>query len=92
LAAANTLFNEEYLSRTKEYGDANPDTLKSKREELNIIYYALRSRIDALNILVETPPSPYTMVINQLNALTDQYHVLLMHRQEVLPESPVIPS
>ena len=93
LTDANTLFNTEYLSRTQEYGDANPDTIKSKREEVNGTYYALRDRIDALHILVETPPSPYTTVINQLNALTDQYNVLLAHRQEVVPpENPVVPS
>ena len=92
LATANTLFNTEYLSRTQEYGDANPDTIKSKREETNVTYYALRDRIDALHTLVETPPSPYITVINQLNALTDQYNVLLVHRQEVPPENPVVPT
>ena len=91
LSDANTQFNTEYLSRTQEYGDANPDTIKSKREEVNVTYYALRDRIDALHTLVETPPSPYATVINQLNALTDQYNVLLVHRQEVPPENPVIP-
>ncbi|KIA89437.1 DUF6261 family protein [Kaistella jeonii] len=92
LTDANTQFNTEYLSRTQEYGDANPDTIKSKREETNVTYYALRNRIDALHILVETPPSPYTTVINQLNALTDQYNVLLVHRQEVMPpENLVLP-
>lgn len=92
LADANTQFNTEYLARTQEYGDANPDTIKSKREETNVTYYALRDRIDALHTLVETPPSPYNTVINQLNALTDQYNVLLLHRQEVPPENPVTPS
>lgn len=92
LTEANTLFNTEYLNRTQEYGDANPDTIKSKREETNVTYYALRDRIDALHVLVETPPSPYTTVINQLNALTDQYNVLLLHRQEIPPVDPVTPS
>lgn len=91
LATANTLFNTEYLARTLEYGDANPDTIKTKREEVNVTYYALRDRIDALHTLVETPPSPYTTVINRLNALTDQYNALLLHRQ-VPPENPVTPS
>ena len=91
LATANTLFNTEYLARTLEYGDANPDTIKTKREEVNVTDYALRDRIDALHTLVETPPSPYTTVINRLNALTDQYNALLLHRQ-VPPEHPVTPS
>ncbi len=85
LTDANAQFNTEYLSRTQEYGDANPDTIKSKREEVNVAYYALRDRIDALHTLVETPPSPYTTVINQLNALTEQYNVLLVNRQDNLP-------
>ncbi|GAA5102047.1 hypothetical protein GCM10023210_42690 [Chryseobacterium ginsengisoli] len=82
IKTANDLFNTKYLSRTQEYGDANPETIKSKRDEINAAYYALRDRIDALHLLVETPPSPYTTVINQLNALTDQYNVLLVNRKD----------
>lgn len=92
LRDANTLFNTEYLSRTQEYGDANPETIKSKREEVNVAYYALRDRIDALHTLVETPESSYTTVINQLNALTDQYNTLLVNRQvDLPPDSPTSP-
>lgn len=87
MKAANEEFNIKYLSRTQEYGDASPETIKLKREEVNIAYYALRDRIDALHILVETPPSPYATVINQLNALTDQYNVLLFNRKPDLPDS-----
>lgn len=85
LKTANEEFNTKYLSRTQEYGDANPETIKLKREEVNVAYYALRDRIDALHLLVETPPSPYVTIINQLNALTDQYNVLLVNRK---PDSP----
>ncbi|KQR93717.1 hypothetical protein ASG01_07570 [Chryseobacterium sp. Leaf180] len=93
LQDANTLFGTEYLSRTQEYGDANPETIKSKREETNVAYYALRDRIDALHVLVETPPSPYSTVINQLNALTDQYTGLLLKRKDALPpDNPEQPS
>lgn len=81
LKTANEEFNTKYLSRTQEYGDASPETIKLKREEVNVTYYALRDRIDALHLLVETPPSPYATVINQLNALTDQYNVLLVNRK-----------
>lgn len=86
MKAANEEFNTKYLSRTQEYGDASPETIKLKREEVNVAYYALRNRIDALHLLVETPPSPYATVINQLNALTDQYNVLLVNRKPDLPE------
>jgi len=92
LKAANEEFNTKYLLRTQEYGDASPETIKSKREETNAAYYALRDRIDALHLLVETPPSPYATVINQLNALTDQYNKLLVNRtdssSQETPENP----
>ena len=82
LKTSNEEFNNKYLSRTQEYGDANPETIKTKREETNNAYYALRDRIGALHLLVEVEPSPYTTVINQLNALTDQYNVLLVNRKD----------
>lgn len=82
MKVANEEFNKKYLSRTQEYGDANPETIKTKREETNTAYYALRDRIDALHLLVETLPSPYATVINQLNALTDQYNNLLINRTD----------
>ncbi|MCX8533649.1 DUF6261 family protein [Chryseobacterium luquanense] len=89
LKTANEEFNTKYLSRTQEYGDASPETIKLKREETNATYYALRDRIDALHLLVETPPSPYATLINQLNALTDQYNKLLINRTDnTLPETP----
>lgn len=93
LKTANEEFNTKYLSRTQEYGDANPETIKLKREETNVAYYALRDRIDALHLLVETPPSPYAQVINQLNALTDQYNKLLINRAgSSSPDTPEDPS
>ena len=85
LKAANTAFDEKYLDRTQEYGDATPENLKTKRDETNSVYYALRDRIDALHLLVDVPPSPYTTVINQLNALIDQYNDVLKNRA---PEAP----
>lgn len=93
LKTANEEFNTKYLLRTQEYGDASPETIKSKREETNAAYYALRDRIDALHLLVETPPSPYATVINQLNALTDQYNKLLINRTDSsAPETPENPQ
>lgn len=80
MKAANEEFNVQYLSRTQEYGDASPETIRIKRDEVNTAYYALRDRIDALHLLVETPPSPYAQVISQLNALIVQYNRLLVNR------------
>lgn len=92
LKNANEDFNTKYLLRTQEYGNANPETIRMKRDETNAAYYALRDRIDALHLLVETPPSPYETVINQLNALTDQYNKLLVNRTDTSslasPENP----
>lgn len=85
LKAANIAFNEKFLDRTQEYGNATPENLKSKREETNQVYYALRDRIDALHLLEETTPSPYATVINQLNALIDQYNSLLNNRAPEVP-------
>lgn len=87
LKTANEAFNDQYLLRTQEYGDANPDTIRTKRDETTATYYALRDRIDALHLLVETAPSPYATVINQLNALTDQYNALLINRTQN-PDEP----
>jgi len=89
LSDANTQFNSQFLARTQEYGDANPETIKAKRDQTTIAYYALRDRIDALHILAETPESPYSKVINQLNALIDQYNVLLMKRDSNIPPEEV---
>ncbi|GGG65924.1 DUF6261 family protein [Epilithonimonas arachidiradicis] len=77
LGNINTEFSTRYLDRTQDYGNATPETLKIKREETNTVYYALRDRINALHLLVETPTSPYNTVINQLNALIEQYNLLL---------------
>lgn len=77
LKLVSTEFGTRYLDRTQDYGNATPETLKLKREETDAVYYALRDRINALHLLVETPPSPYSTVINQLNALVQQYNLLV---------------
>lgn len=82
---ANTQFNTQFLARTQEYGEANPETIKTKREETTTAYYALRDRIDALYTLAEAPESPYSKVINELNALIGQYNMLLTKRENGIP-------
>ena len=81
LKEANNKFNDIYLNRTQEYGNASPENLKEKKIETNVVYYALRDRINALHTIVETPPSPYQTLINQLNALIEQYNVLTISRK-----------
>ena len=77
LNTVNEEFSTKYLDRTQDYGNATQENLKMKREETNAVYYALRDRINALHLLIESPPSPYSTVINQLNALIEQYNRLI---------------
>lgn len=87
LKSLNAQFNTIYLNRTQEYGNASPETLKTKREQTNTDYYNLRDRINALHTLVETGTSPYQTVINQLNALVEQYNALINTRGNVTEET-----
>lgn len=88
MKSQNNSFNQVYLDRTQEYGNANPENLVSKRNETNTIYYALRDRITALDILIEAPAvSPYTTTINQLNALIDQYTTLIIGRAKSVDDT-----
>jgi hypothetical protein len=90
LENANHLFNSRYLDRTQEVGNANPDSLRSKRVEMNEAYYGLRDRIDALHTLADIEPSAYTPVINQLNVLIDEYNQTIARRGNgtATPEVP----
>ncbi len=78
LVTANQLFDQKYIERTQEYGAANPDTLKVKREETMTSYYELRKFIDANSVL--HPSAEYEKLINELNALIKQYNTLLNTR------------
>jgi hypothetical protein len=78
LKAANELFDIKYLARTQEYGAANPDTLKAKREEGNAIYYTLRDFLNSFSIV--QPSVANTKVVNEINALVEQYNTLLNNR------------
>jgi hypothetical protein len=79
MKTANNQFDEKYIARTKEYGSANPDTLLLKREETNAAYYELRKHIDA-RFIINEGSAVYKKAINELNALIDQYNVLLVTR------------
>jgi len=78
LKAANTLFDQRYLARTQEYGAANPDTIKAKREEINAAYYTLRDFLNSYSIV--QPSMANTKAINEINALVDQYNTVLNNR------------
>jgi hypothetical protein len=86
LKTANQLFDQKYLERTREYGAANPSTMKGKREEMTVAYYELRKFIEANSII--NPGAAYDKLIGELNALIVQYNLLLNTRSaEPNPES-----
>ena len=87
LKTANQMFDQKYIDRTKEYGAANPDTLKAKREETTIAYYELRKYLEAYATIQNTPD--YKKVISELNALIDQYNQLLTNRTKEAVTPPV---
>jgi hypothetical protein len=78
LKTANQLFEQKYIQRTQEYGAANPNTLKSKREETLVAYYELRKHIEA-NAVVNPSPA-CEKLISELNALIEQYNELINTR------------
>jgi len=86
LKTANQLFNQKYLERTQEYGAANPDTLKAKRDETMVVYYEMRKFLDAYSVIQNTPA--YQKAISELNALIDQYNGLLNGRQKEVTPAP----
>ena len=85
LKTANKLYEQKYLERTQAYGNANPDTLKAKRDETMVAYYELRKFIDANSVV--NSGAAYEKLIGELNALIDQYNELLNTRSaEPTPE------
>ena len=90
LKAANQVFDQKYLERVKEYGAANADTLKAKREETTNVYYELRKYLDANSVLHNSPD--YEKTIKELNALIGQYNTLLNARlkEPVIKTAPVV--
>ena len=88
----NIDFNTLYTQRTQEYGGRTQDKLKNKREEVAQAYRVLVENINARNTLDET--GMYTKVINEINALSNQYLTTLHSRQarrggEDEDESPI---
>ncbi len=86
LKTANQLFQQKYIQRTQEYGAANPDTLKAKREETLAAYYELRKFIEGNSVV--HPSATYEKLINELNALIDQYNGLIKSRPADSPPEP----
>ncbi len=79
LKTANDLLAQKYIERTVELGGSNPNTLKDKRTEANILYYTLRDML-AAQATVAKNAAPFAKTISEVNALIDQYNVLLAGR------------
>jgi len=86
LKTANNLFQQKFLARTQEYGAASPETLRAKRDETIAAYYELRNFIDAYEVI--QPGAAITKLINELNALIEQYNALLKTRATEPPQPP----
>lgn len=80
LKTANDLFDNKYLERTVEIGAANPDTIKAKRIEGYDAYYKLRDLLVS-HYIVTDGAEPYASVINSINALIDQYKLIITQRE-----------
>ena len=88
LKTANLLFNNQYILRTQQLGAANPDTIRALRQEASDMYYFLRNFID-FYFASNNGIDPWGKTTNELNALIDQYNVLLAGRaNEPLPPAP----
>lgn len=79
LKTANDLLAAKYIERTQELGGSNPNTIKDKRNEANEVYYKLRNMILAQATVAEDA-KPYPKTVNEINALIDQYNVILNNR------------
>lgn len=75
LTASNGTFMDLYTSRTQELGAKSPDTLKIKRTEAMAAYELLIKVLEARAILDGN--GMYTKIINEINALIEQYKTML---------------
>ena len=88
LENANTNFDVQYIARTQQLGAANPATILEKRLSSTQVYYALRDRLASYHN-INDGANPWGKTVNELNALIDQYNVLLANRgNEPLPPIP----
>lgn len=79
LQTANELLNQKYVERMVETGNANPNTIRGKRIEAYAQYYALRDMLAAQARVAQNAP-PYPQTINELNAVVEQYNVVINGR------------
>ena len=92
LENANINFDAQYIARTQQLGAANPATILEKRLESVQLYYALRDRL-AAHHNINNGINPWGKTANEINALIDQYNVLLAGRANdpTQPETTPVP-
>ena len=76
LQTANDLFHSQYIARTQEIGAMNPNTITEKRIDAAQKYYTIRDTIGAYHT-INNGINPWGKTVNELNALIEQYNVLL---------------
>lgn len=90
LQTANDLFSAQYIARTQEIGAMNPATILEKRLEANQSFYTLRDTIGAYHT-INNGINPWGKTVNELNALIEQYNVLLASNGGGQGENPPPP-
>jgi hypothetical protein len=76
LQTANMELDKMYVERMVETGNANPNTIRDKRLEAYTLYYELREMV-AAQARVAKNEAPYPQTINELNAVVEQYNLIL---------------
>lgn len=80
LQTINEELAQKYIERTQELGGANPNTIKDKRLEGIQLFYNLRDMILA-QATVSSFAAPYPKIINEVNALINQYNLIITNRE-----------
>ncbi|WP_421893919.1 DUF6261 family protein [Marinoscillum sp.] len=91
LTLANKAFNDLYLSRTEETSAASPATVRSIRTGMMPLYYELRDLVASYHT-IKKGAAPYGATVSQLNALIDQYNLLLAARKGKSSHEPDTPA
>ena len=89
----NKSFDDKYIARTQELGNASLDNIKGLRETAMTYYYELRDMLDS-QYIINKKTDPWKKTVNELNALIDQYVTLIDRRKpgkdEEVPTPPVV--
>lgn len=90
LKELNQQFNDLYVSRAKEAGTAQSETMKQLRDAAVDSYYDLREFINSLYV-VNKKAEPFAKLISEINGLIDKYNQVASHLLNN-PETPATPG